>query len=172
MGSAPVIANNIIKKNKTDGYGAGIAIRYFNPTTPPEFPRITGNAIVENSSVNEVGDGGGIGIYFSSPEIDHNVIARNEATRNGGGIACWRNSLPTIKNNYILANSASVPLSEGTMRQRRISQAMVGGVFSPLRPILMGLSMWVSLPHRSSSTMCCRPMGLLKGAASVLSIRS
>ena len=31
VGSAPVIANNIIKQNKTDGYGAGIAIRYFNP---------------------------------------------------------------------------------------------------------------------------------------------
>ena len=114
VGSAPVIANNIIKKNKTDGYGAGISVRYFNPTTPPEFPLITDNVIVDNSSVNDEGDGGGIGIVGSSPTISRNIIARNEVTRNGGGIACWEDNSPTIENNFILGNSANVPLSEGT----------------------------------------------------------
>lgn len=112
VGSAPVIANNIIKKNKTDGYGAGISILYFNPTSPPEFPLITDNTIIENSSVNDEGDGGGIAVVESSPTIRRNVIARNEATRNGGGIACWRNNSPIIENNFILENSASVPPSD------------------------------------------------------------
>ncbi len=114
VGSAPVIANDIVKKNRTDGAGAGISIWGYIATTPPEFPPITDNTIVENSSVNDEGDGGGIAVVESSPTIRRNVIARNEATRNGGGIACWRDNSPTIENNFILGNSASVPLSDNT----------------------------------------------------------
>lgn len=114
VGSAPVISNNIIKRNKTDGYGAGISVTQSNPTTPPQFALITDNVIAENSSVNDVGDGGGIGIVESSPTIRRNIIARNQATRNGGGIACWKKNSPTIESNFILANSANVPLSEST----------------------------------------------------------
>lgn len=109
VGSGPVIANNTIRNNITDGVGAGISIWGFQllSSTTAQFPIITNNVIVENQSINDEGDGGAIGIVGSSPLIAWNVIARNTATRNGGGIACWRHSFPVIANNLIEANSAS-----------------------------------------------------------------
>lgn len=109
VGSGPVIANNVIRNNMTDGVGAGISVWGFQLVSSLEayFPHITNNIIVENQSLNSEGDGAGIGVVGSSPLIAWNVIARNTATRNGGGIACWRHSLPIIANNFIQANSAS-----------------------------------------------------------------
>jgi parallel beta-helix repeat protein len=109
VGSGPVIANNTIRNNITDGAGAGISIWGFHilSSTNVHFPTITNNVIVENQSINDEGDGAGIAVINSSPLIVWNVIVRNTATRNGGGIACWRNSFPTIANNLIEANSAS-----------------------------------------------------------------
>jgi len=46
---------------------------------------VTNNIIVENQSINDEGDGGGIAVVGSSPFIANNLIARNTATRNGGG---------------------------------------------------------------------------------------
>jgi len=110
VGSGPIITHNLITNNRTDGAGAGISIWGFKTTEPVAYPVATRNTIVENYSVNDEGDGGGIAVINSAPEITWNIIARNEATRNGGGIACWRTHMPHIANNYILANSASVPL--------------------------------------------------------------
>jgi len=107
VASAPTIANNIIRDNKTDGAGAGISIWGFK-TTPVTQPIITNNTIIENRSINDEGDGAGIAVVSSSPTITHNIIARNEANRNGGGICCWRHSLPLIANNFISANSANI----------------------------------------------------------------
>jgi Right handed beta helix region/Disaggregatase related len=109
VGSGPVIANNTIRNNITDGAGAGVSIWGFHilSSTNYHFPTITNNVIVENQSINDEGDGGGIAVIGSSPVIAWNVIARNTATRNGGGIACWRHSFPVIANNLIEANSAS-----------------------------------------------------------------
>ncbi len=109
VGSAPVVANSAIRNNMTDGAGSGISIWgfYLVSSTEGYFPCITNNVIVENQSLNDEGDGGGIAVIGSSPVIAFNVIARNTATRNGGGIACWRHSFPTIANNVIEANSAS-----------------------------------------------------------------
>jgi hypothetical protein len=109
IGAAPVIANNTIRNNITDGAGAGISVWYFfiASSTNIQQPIITNNVIVENQAINDEGDGAGIAVVSSSPVIAWNVIARNTATRNGGGIACWRHSLPVIANNFILANSAS-----------------------------------------------------------------
>ena len=109
VGSGPVIANNTIRNNITDGAGSGISIWGFQllSSTNAHFPIITNNVIVENQSINDEGDGGGIAVIGSSPVIAWNVIARNTATRNGGGIACWRHSFPVIANNLIEANSAS-----------------------------------------------------------------
>ena len=107
VASAPTIANNIIRDNKTDGAGAGISIWGFK-TTPVTQPIITNNTIVENRSINDEGDGAGIAVVSSSPTITHNIIARNEANRSGGGICCWRHSLPLIANNFISANSANI----------------------------------------------------------------
>lgn len=109
VGSGPVIANNTIRNNITDGAGSGLSIWGFHilSSTNVHFPIITNNVITENQSINDEGDGAGIAVVNSSPTIAWNVIARNTATRNGGGIACWRHSLPIIANNVIEANSAS-----------------------------------------------------------------
>ncbi|MCL4786851.1 MAG: DUF1565 domain-containing protein [Verrucomicrobia bacterium] len=109
VGAGPVIANNTIRNNITDGAGSGISIWGFQllSSTNAHFPVITNNIIVDNQAINDEGDGAGIAIIGSSPLIAWNVIARNTATRNGGGIACWRHSFPFIANNFIVANSAS-----------------------------------------------------------------
>lgn len=109
VGSGPIIANNTIRNNITDGAGAGISIWGFQliSSTEAHFPVITNNVIVDNQSINDEGDGAGIAVIGSSPVIAWNVIARNTATCNGGGIACWRHSFPIIANNFIVANSAS-----------------------------------------------------------------
>jgi hypothetical protein len=108
-GSGAILANNTLTANITDGAGAGLSIWGFLVISSTEayFPIVTNNIIVENQSINDEGDGGGLAIIGSSPFIVGNVIARNTATRNGGGIACWRHSFPLIANNVIEANSAS-----------------------------------------------------------------
>jgi hypothetical protein len=108
VGAGPVIANNTIRNNITDGLGGGVSVWYYYLTgTNVQFPVITNNVIVENQAINDEGDGAGIGVYFSSPLVVRNIIARNTATRNGGGIASWRDGRAVIANNFILANSAS-----------------------------------------------------------------
>lgn len=108
-GSGAVVAHCRITGNITDGAGAGMSIWGFLllSSTEAYFPVVTNNIIVENQSINDEGDGGGIAVVGSSPFIANNLIARNTATRNGGGIACWRHSFPVIANNVIEANSAS-----------------------------------------------------------------
>ena len=115
IASSPVIANNIITGNKTNGLGAGIYCYGFNAVSH-EDPTIIGNAIVDNFAYDTEGNGGGIGCHGSSPTITSNVIARNMANRNGGGISCWAadsdvlvlSSSPVIANNFILANAANL----------------------------------------------------------------
>lgn len=64
------------------------------------------NGIVENFAYEFAGDGRGIGIVGSSPEIRNNVIARNQSSQNGGGICRWEDSAPLIANNVIAPNGA------------------------------------------------------------------
>jgi parallel beta-helix repeat protein len=115
--SAPTIANNIIKGNLSYGVGAGISIWYFQPlpTGGAEYPLIVNNKIVDNFAYEFAGDGGGIGIVGSSPEIRNNVIARNQANQNGGGICMWEDSAPVIANNFILANASNILDGGSTM---------------------------------------------------------
>ncbi len=124
VASAPVIANNLITANITDGAGAGVSIWGFRILSSTEIylPLLSNNIIFANQSINDEGDGGGVAVVSSSPVIVQNVIARNTATRNGGGIACWRHSLPLIANNFLEANSASY--DEGT------ASTGGGGVFA------------------------------------------
>ncbi len=126
VASGPTIANNVIRANVTDGAGAGISVWGFR-VLPEANTIIVNNAIVENSSVNSEGDGGGVAVVGASAIITNNYIARNEVTRNGGGIAVWRNSLPLIANNLIVANSAGIPqvadTEAGTM-------GIGGGIFA------------------------------------------
>jgi parallel beta-helix repeat protein len=106
VASAPTIANNTISGNLSYGVGAGISIWYFQPLPGggADYPLIVKNSIVKNFAYEFAGDGGGIGIVGSSPEIRNNVIARNQANQNGGGICMWDDSAPVIANNFILAN--------------------------------------------------------------------
>lgn len=109
VGSGSILANNTIRNNLTDGAGAGVSIWGFHLVSSVEayHPILTNNVIVNNQAILDEGDGAGIAVVGSSPLIARNVIAHNTATRNGGGIACWRHSLPQILNNLIEANSAS-----------------------------------------------------------------
>jgi hypothetical protein len=139
VGSGPVIANNTIRNNITDGAGSGISIWGFQllSSTNAHFPVITNNVIVDNQSINDEGDGAGIAVIGSSPLIAWNVIARNTAARNGGGIACWRHSFPIIANNFIVANSASY--------DELTASAGGGGIFASAtdldgRPIAFAIS--------------------------------
>jgi hypothetical protein len=111
ISSAPTVVNNLILYNKTDGAGAGLSIWGIKYTPPEAVPYIADNFIAENRSGNDEGDGGGIAVIGSSPYIIGNTFLRNEATRNGGAIACWRSSQPLIAYNYIFANSASTPVN-------------------------------------------------------------
>jgi len=103
--SLPIISS---RKNLTDGAGAGISVWSYK-LLPEAQPLIINNTIVENSSVNSEGDGGGVAVVGASAIIIYNTISQNEVTRNGGGIAVWRNSLPLIANNFIASNSAGIP---------------------------------------------------------------
>ncbi len=115
VASAPVIANNIITGNKTAGLGAGIYCYGFYTHTN-EQATIIDNAIVDNLAYDTEGNGGGIACHGASPTIIRNVITRNIASRNGGGISCWAadgdqfvlSASPVIACNYILANAANV----------------------------------------------------------------
>ena len=104
--SAPTIVNNTIYNNFSNGLGAGITVWGYNVVTN-EHPLISNNTIIENYAYESAGDGGGIGITYSSPAIINNIIARNYANQNGGAIAIYHDSAPTISANFILANSAN-----------------------------------------------------------------
>jgi Right handed beta helix region/Transmembrane protein 131-like N-terminal/Abnormal spindle-like microcephaly-assoc'd, ASPM-SPD-2-Hydin len=70
-------------------------------------PMISGNQIVKNTGC---GNGMGIGVYFGSPVIEHNVISNNARTlcsggTGGGGILIGGNSSAQILYNTITNNS-------------------------------------------------------------------
>jgi hypothetical protein len=119
LGSAPTITNNTIWGNTDSGiYCANYKIIGVSPPNVV-FPVITNNIVYYNSSDN----GAGIAIWGSntivhlppsSPTIANNLILRNEAGFNGGGIGCWGHTAPLIANNYIAENSAAA--AEGSYR--------------------------------------------------------
>jgi hypothetical protein len=113
LGSAPTIANNIIRDHR----GPGIFCHNYRilGVSPPQvaFPTIVDNTIVDNAAAN----GAGIAVVgsaeinilpSSAPIISGNIIARNSASQNGGGIGCWGHASPVIAGNFIVANSATV----------------------------------------------------------------
>jgi parallel beta-helix repeat protein len=124
---APTITSNTITHNFANSRGAGILCEFQSPT-------IRGNTIESNSGgtgggiycsnssptisnniimLNKVISGGGIYCSYSSAAISNNAISRNIATGvnygyGGGGIYCKSSSSPSISNNNITGNSASV----------------------------------------------------------------
>ncbi|MCX6873974.1 MAG: right-handed parallel beta-helix repeat-containing protein [Verrucomicrobia bacterium] len=103
----PTIANNVITGNVSAGPGGGICC--YNGADAV----IVNNYIADNLSSGDEADGGGIaamggdsaGTTGSSPLILGNIIFRNRAEENGGGIAAKDGgSEPTILNNLISSN--------------------------------------------------------------------
>ena len=122
VASAPTIANCEIRDNVSAGPGGGI--NCYNGADPV----IAHNLIVNNRASGDEADGGGIACMKgatrsnlgSSPLILGNIIARNIAEENGGGIAASGvfvsedgltvvPSAPVILNNFIVANLATEP---------------------------------------------------------------
>jgi parallel beta-helix repeat protein len=108
----PTIANNRIIGNTSAGPGGGICC--YNGADAV----IINNYIADNRASGDEADGGGIaamggdtpGTIGSSPWIFGNVIFRNIAEENGGGIAVKdAGSAPTILNNLISSNLATEP---------------------------------------------------------------
>ncbi len=111
-GTRPTIANNRIVHNLSAGPGAGICC--YNGA----HAVIINNYIADNESSGDDADGGGIaamkgdnpGTVGSSPWIFGNLIFRNVAEENGGGIAAkGTGSQPTILNNLLSSNLATEP---------------------------------------------------------------
>jgi parallel beta-helix repeat protein len=48
---------------------------------------------------------------LSSPSIVNNTISNNEAEDEGGGVLCWNNSSPIIRNNIVWGNVAPIDSS-------------------------------------------------------------
>ena len=114
VGSAPVIANNVIANNLADGVGGGMRLFGHKLTEPVQQAEISGNVLYNNRAVQ----GGGIALIGASPEIVGNRIARNYVSGFGGGIGCWTSDSakvcsPLIAGNLIYENGAN--FIEGVM---------------------------------------------------------
>lgn len=120
--TSPTLANNTILGNVSLGPGGGICC--YNGANPV----IVGNLILDNLAAGDEADGGGIACMKgntksnvgSSPVILGNVIARNRAEENGGGIVAKGifvsddgqvvlPSAPIILNNLIAENLSTEP---------------------------------------------------------------
>jgi parallel beta-helix repeat protein len=96
--TAPTIKNNQIRSNHADtGIGGGFEI------VSGAFPAISQNQIVSNTGLTT----GGIHLVGSSGSISGNNIQDNATpTGSGGGISCNANSNPSITTNLIIRNFA------------------------------------------------------------------
>ncbi|MBX3743973.1 MAG: right-handed parallel beta-helix repeat-containing protein [Verrucomicrobiae bacterium] len=119
--TSPTLANNLITGNVSLGPGGGICC--YNGANPV----ILNNRILGNRAEGDDADGGGIacmagrrGNLGSSPWIVGNLIARNQAGENGGGIVARDifvsedgqvvvPSAPRILNNILAENIATQP---------------------------------------------------------------
>jgi parallel beta-helix repeat protein len=118
--SGAVVANNRIYLNSASGsgtsLGGGILVQSNYTAGSQQYQAvITNNVITRNYCIGNQSSGGGIAVIGASPLIAWNVIARNSAGLNGGGIAAFSAGLgplavpfsPWIANNYIVGNTAS-----------------------------------------------------------------
>ncbi len=98
-GADPVISENLIENNHSDGYGrggAGIYVQSSGATL------ILSNVIRGNSSDT---DGGGIGLMECTPTIVNNMILWNTASGDGGGLHVPDpHVVPIVTNNTIVSN--------------------------------------------------------------------
>ena len=93
--SSSIIQNNTISENTANRYGAGIAI---NLGASLDIQNLK-NIISRNNAIER------IDIEWSSPTIQDNIISKNSATDDGGGIAIYCGVTFDIQNNTISENT-------------------------------------------------------------------
>ncbi len=126
--SSPTISNCKISQCNADQFGGGISCRNASPAisnciiesnTAPDSgglqiqqnssPLIQSTIISSNKAFDGgKGDGGGVGIYSSNPQIYYTTITHNESDWSGGGISIQENSSPLIANCVIENNTSKV----------------------------------------------------------------
>lgn len=128
--SDPIISNNIISNNISNGFtgGGGIYCEGSNSV-------ISNNIISSNKAFF---DGGGIHVWGGNPLIKDNTINNNKGFY-GGGINISGNGNPTIINNLIINNmgeygggisgSTSNPISNNTITNNSANNSG-GGIYS------------------------------------------
>ncbi len=95
-----ITGNSSTGMNAYDG-GGGISCEYSTP--------IFANCIISGNSAASTGacgGGGGIRCSFSDPNIMNCTIAENKAAKHGGGIFSYWDSVPTVTNSILWANTA------------------------------------------------------------------
>jgi hypothetical protein len=95
--SSPIIRDNIIVRNTSEGRGGGIALDFTDPAT-----LIEGNLIVENLAAS----GGGLYCTGSPAAMRHNTVSGNTASWYGGGIRCEQGASVSILNSIFWENRA------------------------------------------------------------------
>jgi len=96
------LIQSLLENNRSSGKGGALYCEGEEDNAAGEF-KIIGNQFLSNSSV---GDGGGLYLYYSSPRLESNIIARNTAAM-GGGVYIHFSS-PTVINCTIASNSANL----------------------------------------------------------------
>ena len=141
--STPLIQDNVIMDNHAADQGGGVNI------TVDSAPTLVGNTIARNTASSK---GGGIFCYASAPkirrneivdnqaptaggihlagcqglEITNNIIARNRASVEGGGIHLTSNSAGRIINNTLADNSLEAINLRNNTRPRIANNILVG----------------------------------------------
>jgi hypothetical protein len=85
MNGSPIIKNNVIADNHAVGigsYGGGVAIGTRRLPQTPS-PFIVGNLIARNTAEY---NGGGMSAYIASPTVQENMFVENECGHDGGGL--------------------------------------------------------------------------------------
>jgi hypothetical protein len=96
--SQAIVSNNVFTNNKCR-WGGGVACGISSNNSPV----ISGNHISDNSAE----DGGGVYLVWTTNAlVINNVIIRNHATGEGGGINCEDSKIQLIANNTVAYNSA------------------------------------------------------------------
>ncbi len=102
--SSPLIIENVIQDNSVPGeYSQGAGLYVSTNSTPT----IESNTITNNTAPGTYSTGGGISCHSSTADIFRNTISANTAA-SGGGVHCAYNAYINLERNLIERNTAVV----------------------------------------------------------------